>query len=96
MSTDFEKLIVAKKYINALKDEIGHLKGDIAERNAKIKALQFELTQKKKLSPTEKLELRTNEEIERLSKRNKKLTADLKQSKADRDRLLYKLNEDKS
>ena len=94
MKDDFEKLLVAKKYIAILKDEIGQLNGNVAELHAEIKGLRFDLSQKKKLSPAEKLTMRTNEEVVRLTAKNKALMADLKACKTDKERLIMKLNND--
>lgn len=85
MQNDFEKLVVAKKYINLLKDEL-------SEAEVLIKTLKFELTQKEKLSANEKFILRTDERVASLVKKNKALREELKKCKSDKDQLIIKLN----
>ncbi|OEK05313.1 hypothetical protein [Roseivirga misakiensis] len=96
MDNDFQKLVVAKKYISALKDEIGHLNGELADANAEIKRLKFDLTQKEKLRPEEKLAIRIDEKNQWLTKKNKELFNELNACKADKEKLILKLNQPKS
>lgn len=68
------------------------MKEELSDAEVLIRTLKFELTQKEKLTASEKLTLRTDERVTLLMKKNKAMMEELKKCKSDKEQLIIKLN----
>lgn len=91
MRSDFEKLVIARKYIAALEQENEALRKEIEEQHLAQKDLENSLKEerdrKEKMSPEEKLKIKSDLYVQQMKDSVKNLHKKLKQASEERDRL---------
>lgn len=82
-----------KVLLKKSREEVGELKSEIEFLEAEVQRLTTDIHTKRgfKLSSQDKIEVRTNERVELLKTRNKKLSTENKKLKRDNGDLIYKL-----
>ena len=89
IKTDFEKLVVARKYVNALKQENKLLRKEVVAQFKAAKAiekvLKTERDFREKMSPSEKRKIKSDLYVQELKNTIKALQAKLKVDRRRRD-----------
>ena len=100
MKTDFEKLVLARKYIEVLKQENELLKKEIETKHREVKAaeraVQEEKDRKEKMTPEEKKEIKSGLYVQQMRETIANLKAKLKAANDENKKLLEQVIKMKS
>ena len=95
VKTDFEKLVVARKYIAALEQENGLLKKEVESQFKALKeaerAVMTERDRKEKLTPEEKMKIKSDLYVQQMKDTINNLKTKLKNTTEENKRLVDQL-----
>ena len=95
VKTDFEKLVVARKYIEALEQENGLLKKEVESQFKALKeaerAVMAERDRKEKLTPEEKMKIKSDLYVQQMKDTINNLKTKLKSTTEENKRLVDQL-----
>jgi len=92
MKSDFEKFVIARHYIQALKIDIGKLKTEMGVLESERDEFKYHLENQNKLSEEEKKRIKTEQWYQILKALNHKKDKIIRDLRKDKEFLIIKLN----